>query len=41
MADKLVYIPRELNLMQAPQKKRVCRQAYDLLQKYSIVKIEK
>ena len=31
MADELVYVPREINLTEAPKKRRVCRFAYDEL----------
>ena len=41
MEDELVYIPREVHLMQAPEKRRVCKPAFDLLRKFNIVLIDK
>ena len=41
MATELVYIPREVHLMQPSVKRKVCKPAFDLLKKYSIVRIDK
>ena len=41
MADELVYVPREINLLQAPKKRRVCRPAYNLIKCCNMVLIDK
>lgn len=41
MGDELVYIPREVHLLQAPEKRRVCKPAFELLRKFNIVLIDK
>ena len=41
MAEELVYVPREINLMDLPQKRRVCKPAYELLKKYTYIKVDK
>ena len=41
MADELVYIPREVQLHEVQEKKRVCRQAFNFLAKFHFVKVDK
>lgn len=41
MAAEKVYIPREAHLQRPAVKRQVCKDAYDLLMKYRIIKIDK
>jgi len=41
MAEEKMYIPRELQLEKEPQRRRVCRPAYELLEKYKTVRVDK
>ena len=41
MSNELLYIPREVQLLQDQEKKRVCKAAYIFLRKFHFVKVDK